>query len=78
MAKSRRQMTAAQREAKNARNRRYRQRDQVGLKAFTIVVDEVALSEKLKAAGFLSPLVADDHEQQRRALERMVSNLTVE
>jgi hypothetical protein len=54
------------------RQRRYRDRQRGGRVVLTVEVDEVALSEALLAAGFISPEHADDRQALETALEYVV------
>jgi hypothetical protein len=55
-----------------ARQRRRRERERAGLIVLRVEVDEVALTEQMVLAGFLSPSEADNRDAVRAALERVV------
>lgn len=59
------------------RKQRFKARRAAGLRVYRIAADEVALPEKLVAAGYLSPLVADQQERVEEALERVVADLAL-
>jgi hypothetical protein len=59
------------------RQRRYRERQREGRRVVMVEIDEAALSDVLVETGHLSPVMADDPEHLRRAIERHLSRLTV-
>lgn len=57
------------------RTRRWRDRKRRGLRIYPVKADEIELSDKLVAAGYLNPLVADDPDRQLLALEQLIRDL---